>query len=176
MPEINTFTGVQLRPLTETDCARIRDWPPYEREMAQMDYALRSGGWLDEFWLKPHTFLYAAEKDADLVGFTILAGNGKREAEFRIALRADQTGLGIGANVALQTLRQGFLQHNNDRIHLIVRTHNRRGIKLYQRLGFADRGACRLLILGVPVDFRRMDLHQSLFHQLHEPPTSTRKE
>jgi diamine N-acetyltransferase len=44
------------------------------------------------------------------------------------------------------------------RIHLIVRKNNVRGIKLYQRLGFVDRGECQKVIQGTPVDFRLMDI------------------
>lgn len=154
---------IRLRPLAAADYALILGWPPYEGEMAQMDYALRKGGWLDEFCQKANVICFAAEANEDLVGFTLLAGDESGGAEFRIALRADWTGQGIGAAIVRRTLRIGFIHHRFSRIHLIVRINNRQGLRLYNRLGFIDLGACRQNIKGVPVDFRRMvitDLHE----------------
>ena len=58
-----------------------------------MNYALREKGWLEEFLLKPDVSRYAVKSDSDLIGFTILAKTGETDAEFRIALRNDETGL-----------------------------------------------------------------------------------
>ena len=38
-----------LRPITSDDIAIIREWPPYPPEFRDLDYALREGGWLDEY-------------------------------------------------------------------------------------------------------------------------------
>jgi len=149
---------IRLRSLRDSDVTQIGHWPPYPGDMEQMDYALREKGWLEEFWQKPDTFCYAVEDDSDLIGFTILAKTGETDAEFRIALRTDKTGLGLGKSVTCLTLQKGFEDLGLSRIHLIVRKNNVRGIKVYQRLGFVDRGELQKEILGTPVDFWLMDI------------------
>lgn len=152
-----------LRALREDDVAGVNGWPPYPGDMAQMDYALREEGWLDECRARPDAFVYAVEEGDDLIGFTILLRTGAAEAEFRIALRPDKTGIGIGEGITRQTLQIGFEEHRFSRIHLIVRKNNGRGIRLYQRVGFVDRGECRREIQGVPVDFRLMEISREEF-------------
>ena len=153
----------RLRPIEESDVDRIRDWPPYSGDMAQMDYALRENGWLEEFRSKPNAFIYAVDDGDGIVAFTILAETAPGEAEFRICLRADKTGLGLGESIVLQTLLIGFKEHRFFRIHLIVRENNNRGIRLYRRIGFVDQGECRREIQGVPVDFLIMDIREEFF-------------
>lgn len=160
---------LSLRPLQESDATKIRHWPPYAGDMAQMDYALRKDGWLDEFRAMPNTFLYAAEAENDLVGFAILAGTGTGEAEFRIALRSDKTGLGLGAKITCRTLEIGFGEHGFSRIHLIVRKNNDRGIGLYRRMGFTDRGECQRDVCGAPADFWLMEIGREEFSRSHGP-------
>lgn len=160
---------IRLRPLTDEDIAAIRRWPPYPADMAQMDYAVREGGWLDEYRAVAEAFLYAADYDGDLVGFTILARTGSGEAEFRIALRSDRTGLGLGEEITGQTLQRGFAEHALSRIHLIVRTNNERGIRLYRRIGFTDRGECRREIRGTPVVFRVMEIDRERVSAMPAP-------
>lgn len=156
----------ELRGLREGDVAQIKGWPPYPRDMEQMDYALRENGWLDECRARPDAFVYAVEEGGDLIGFTILLKTGAAEAEFRIALRPDKTGLGLGESITLQTLKMGFEDHRFSRIHLIVRKNNGRGIRLYQRVGFVDRGECRKDIQGVPIDFRLMEMSREEFTRM----------
>lgn len=158
---------VNMRRLNEADVAHIRSWPPYPGDMAQMDYALRAGGWLDEFRDKPDMFFYVANDDNYLVGFSLLHRTGDREAEFRIALRPDRTGKGLGAAFTLQTLKIGFADHGLARIHLIVRKNNPRGIRLYRRLGFSNRGECWQDIHGETVEFWLMEIGREMFFRLH---------
>ena len=152
-----------LRALREDDVLQIKGWPNYSSDMAQMDYALREGGWLEECRPRPDAFVYAVEEGDDLIGFTILMKTGAAEAEFRIALRPDKTGQGLGKSITLQTLQIGFGEHRFSRIHLIVRKNNCRGIMLYQRIGFVDCGECRKEIQGSPVDFRVMEMSREEF-------------
>jgi RimJ/RimL family protein N-acetyltransferase len=126
--------------------------------MAQMDYALRDGGWLDEFRSGADASLFAVEDGDELIAFTILAGTAPDDAEFRIALRADRTGLGLGERITLQTLRAGFEERRLSRVHLIVRKNNQRGIRLYRRIGFSECGECRKEIRGTQVDFLMMEI------------------
>ena len=150
---------MRLRALRDSDVTQIGKWPPYLGDMEQMDYALRDKGWLEEFRLRPDASCYAVEDDGgDLIGFTILAKTGETDAEFRIALRTDKTGLGLGKSITCLTLQKGFEYLGLSRIHLIVRKNNVRGIKVYQRLGFVDRGECQKEIQGTPVDFWLMDI------------------
>lgn len=151
-----------LREMTDADAAQIHLWPAYPGDMEQMDYALREEGWLDEMKAKTEVALYAATEGDELIGFSILARTGAAEAEFRIALRADKTGQRLGETIALLTLRNGFHELGLSRIHLVVRLNNRRGIRLYQRLGFTECGACQKLIRGNPVDFLLMEITELL--------------
>ena len=159
---------LRMRLLNQSDMDEIKTWPEYPGDMSQMDYALRENGWLEEFRTKPDTFLYAAVAGENLVGFTLLARTGAEDAEFRIALRADQTGLGLGESITMETLRLGFQVHRFSRIHLMVRKNNSRGIRLYRRIGFVDRGECRKVMGGIPVDFWLMDIgRQNIGQEAH---------
>ncbi|MCG2575560.1 GNAT family N-acetyltransferase [Dechloromonas sp. XY25] len=149
---------IRLRQLLPADKAAIASWPPYPDAFADLDYALRPGGWLDEFGDRPQAWLYAAEQDGELVAFSIIAATEGGDAEFRIALHPEKNGQGVGALVAARTLDEAFARIGLRRLHLIVRQNNPRAIRLYRRLGFAQRGACRQVVNGRLVDFFRMDL------------------
>jgi len=151
---------ISLRELSDSDVALIRQWPAYPGDMEQMDYALREDGWLDELRAKEGVAVYAATDGDELIGFTILAGTGALEAEFRIALRADKTGLGLGETISSLTLQKGFEGRGLSRIRLIVRKNNTRGISLYRRLGFVECGECRKEIRGAWVEFLKMDIEK----------------
>ena len=157
---------LKLRALTEDDAFRIGQWPPYTGDMEQMDYALREKGWLEEYRDKADVFLYAVEDGDELIGFTVLRKTAVAEAEFRIALRADKTGLGLGENITSRTLQIGFGEHRFSRIHLIVRKNNFRGIRLYERIGFVDSGDCRKEIQGNSIEFRLMKISSEEFTQM----------
>ena len=165
---------IRLRELRDSDMAEIREWPAYSGDMEQMDYALRDGGWLEEFRNKPEVGCYAAVDGDELIGFSILAGTGPAEAEFRIALRADRTGQGLGGAVTSLTLQKGFAEPGLSRIHLIVRKNNMRGIRLYQRLGFTTSGECLKEIQGIMVDFLAMEIRKQDLKQLNEREESCR--
>lgn len=147
-----------LRPLVDTDVSIIESWPDYPDEFNELDYALRKDGWLAEFGHQPNTWIYAVELNENLVAFTILATTAPSEAEFRIALRADMLGQGLGRVITMNTLAEGFAECGLLRIHLIVRKNNQRAIELYQRLGFTHQGECRKTVNNRPTDFLLMDL------------------
>lgn len=149
---------IRLRPLQPVDRAAIESWPPYPGTFVDLDYALRPGGWLDEFSHRPRTWLYAAEQAGELVALTILAATEVGDAEFRITLHPDKSGQGLGRMVAARTLDEAFAHIGMQRIHLVVRKNNAPAIRLYLRLGFAHRGECRQVVNGRPVDFFLMDL------------------
>ncbi len=150
-----------LRPLGAADAARIAGWPAYVGEFADLDYALRQNGWLREFQDKPGVHGFVAEESGEPVALTILARTGEAQAEFRIALRADKIGSGLGRALACETLAMGFDTLGLSRIHLIVRKTNPRAIRLYERLGFVARGECRKSFNGKPVRFLVMDLRKN---------------
>jgi diamine N-acetyltransferase len=156
---------ITLRELKDSDVEQIRLWPAYTGDMEQMDYALREHGWLEEFRSKPDVVVYVAAVGDELIGFSILAKTGTAEAEFRIALRADKTGQGLGATISFLTLQKGFEEWGLSRIHLIVRKSNSRGIRLYERLGFTGCGECRKDIRGTLSDFLLMEIGRDLFAQ-----------
>lgn len=149
---------IHVRPLTPADREKIAAWPPYGGDMAQMDYALRAAGWLDE--LHERSVSLAVDLAGELIGFTMLVPTADSDYEVRIALRGDMTGRGLGGEVMGLTLERGFADPACRRIHLIVRRNNQRGISLYRRLGFVERGELRKKVNGSEVDFLVMDLHR----------------
>lgn len=160
---------IKLRPLVFADIGTIRGWPPYPMGFECMDYALRSKGWLAGYMTKPDTWCFAAEEASELVAFTILSKTGPLEAEFRIALRADQIGQGFGRAIATQTLAKGFSEIGLFRIHFIVRKINPGAIRLYERLGFVGRGECSKNIDGKETLFLVMDISNVSYQKQRLP-------
>jgi RimJ/RimL family protein N-acetyltransferase len=140
------------------DLAVIQNWPTYPPEFEDLDYALRDNGWLDEHRGKPDTRLYVAEQAGKIIAFTLLSRTSETEAEFRIALRADKIGLGLGSILTRMTLEKGFVEMQLARIHLIVRKNNPRAIGLYRNLGFTECGECAKHVNGQQVNFLNMAL------------------
>ncbi len=149
-----------LRHLRAADAACIARWPVYPDEFAELDYAVRQNGWLQEFQDQPGAHCFVAEESGEPVAFSILAQTGEAEAEFRIALRADKIGSGLGMLLASETLAGGFGELGLLRIHLVVRKNNYRAIRLYERLGFLRRGECCKTFNGKPVQFLVLDLQK----------------
>ena len=144
----------------------ITGWPPYPPEFEDLDYALRSNGWLAEYPSKPDTWCFVVEQSGELIAFTILSKTGEAEAEFRIALRADMTGHGLGGAITTMTLAKGFTEIGLSRIHLIVRKNNPKAIRLYTRLGFAEQGECIKNINGKRAHFLIMELLKESYSTL----------
>jgi diamine N-acetyltransferase len=149
---------IQLRVFTAQDEIVIENWPSYPPEFADIDYALRQGGWIAEFRDQPNTWVYVAEQSGKVVAFTILALTAQSEAEFRIALRADKAGQGLGRIITAKTLQIGFDEIGLQRIHLIVRKNNPRAIALYRQKNFSHCGECQLIVNHKPIDFLKMEL------------------
>ena len=149
---------IKLRLIEAADVATINSWPPYPPEFAELDYALRKNGWLDEHRDKPDARLYVAEQAGEIIAFTLLAKTSATEAEYRIALRADKIGQGLGSILTTMTLDKGFKEIKLARIHLIVRKNNPRAIGLYKSLGFAVCGECLLQVNGKQVSFFKMSI------------------
>ena len=147
-----------LRDLSDNDSGSIGGWPPYPLGFEGLDYALRGQGWFTEFRNKPDTWCFAAEQADELVAFTILSGTDRDEAEFRIALRADRIGQGLGFPVSDLTLKKGFCEIGFSRIHLIVRKNNPTALRLYKKIGFVERGECVKNTNGMRVEYLTMDL------------------
>lgn len=157
------MTTVELRALAEHDVALIRRWPPYPPEFEELDYALRADGWLNEYRSKPDTWCFAAEQSGDVVAFTILSKIDKEAAEFRVALRADATGRGLGAAVTSKTLSEAFSKLGFLKIHLIVRENHARAIRLYLGLGFVEKEKTIKNINQKLVRFCVMELNKDAF-------------
>jgi diamine N-acetyltransferase len=166
---------IQFRNLVLDDVAIIKNWPPYPPEFEELDYALRSDGWLDEYGNKPDTWCFSVEQSGELIAFTILSKTGETEAEFRIALRADRTGQGLGSAITAMTIEKGFAEIGLARIHLIVRKNNPRAIRLYTRLGFAECGECLKNINGKQAHFLTMESLKEFYStpNVREPANGT---
>ncbi len=157
---------IQLRPITIEDIAEIKKWPSYRNGFKQMDYALRNGGWLDEFWNKPDSWVYITEFNKANIGFSLLSLTADKEAEFRIAIHPDWVGKGFGKHVTLATLEKGFGQLTLEKIHLIVRKNNHRASRLYKRLGFSKTGESVHMIQGKRIEFIDMLITKEQFNNL----------
>ncbi|WP_297447178.1 GNAT family protein [Acidiferrobacter sp.] len=116
-------------------------------------------GWLAEYSGKPQTRCEAVLDGEEVIGFTIVAKTGTDDAEYRIALRADRLGQGLGTIITRMTLERAFSQMGLARIHLIVRKNNPGARRLYEKIGFAEKGERVLEIRGNSVPFIEMDLH-----------------
>ena len=149
---------IKLRMLEAADLATIQNWPSYPPEFEDLDYALRSNGWLAKFSDQPDTWIYIAEQEREIIAFSILSKTNKSDAEFRIALRPDKIGLGIGNTIVSMTLHAGFTEIGLSRIHLVVRKNNARAIGLYKRIGFIKYGDCVQNVNGKLVNFYAMDI------------------
>jgi RimJ/RimL family protein N-acetyltransferase/catechol 2,3-dioxygenase-like lactoylglutathione lyase family enzyme len=158
MNQLKANDKIQLRAFAEQDEITIENWPAYPPEFADLDYALRQDGWLKEFRGQPETRIYIAEQSGEMIAFTILSPTAQGEAEFRVALRADKAGQGLGRTISAKTLSIGFDEIGLQRIHLIVRKNNPRAIGLYRRLNFSHCGECQIHINNKPTDFLKMEL------------------
>lgn len=156
---------ITLRPLREDDIPVIRSWPPYPPEFAMLDYALRSGGWIDEYGGRTGTEILVAEDEGGMIGFSVLERKDESSAEFRIALHPRRLGHGLGKAVALRVLAHGFHDAGYQKIVLIVRKNNPRAQRLYESLHFVPRGECTELVHGENVQFLKMEIDKTTFEE-----------
>jgi diamine N-acetyltransferase len=159
-----TTHPVTLRQLTSEDVAAVRQWPHYPPTFAVFDFALRTGGWLDQFPESPRNHRYAAWQGDILVGFSILADIAEGDAEFYLALHPDHVGQGLGEWITRQTLRAGFRDLKLSRIHLKVRDWHETAISVYTHVGFTQQGTCVLPIQGQLVHFMIMEIFPNAIH------------
>src|SRR6266542_4446748 len=99
-----------FRPISPANVSRIKRWPKYPKEFTLLDYALRSGGWLDTFVDSPTTLRLGAWCGRKLVGFSILTDITPVAAEFYIALHPAEIGHGVGHQLTTRTLEYAFLK------------------------------------------------------------------
>jgi len=149
---------ISMRDLQSSDLIKIHHWPPYPPEFEELDYALRDNGWLAEFHGKADARIFVVEQAGEIIAFSLLAYTGRAEAEFRIALRADKLGQGLGRTITSLTLHEGFSKMNLSRIDLIVRKNNSRAILLYQHVGFKTYSECEKFVNGKKVPFLAMSI------------------
>ena len=155
---------ISLRQITQDDIAIIKGWPPYHAEFSDLDYALRDGGWLDEYSQKPGTDILIADDGGTIAGFSIIAREPGGIAEFRIALHPERCGRGVGRTVTYLSLVHGFSDTATDTVRLIVRKNNPRAKRLYEAMHFQDTGECIEEIQGKPVEFYRMEISRATFY------------
>ena len=154
---------IELRPITAEDAAEVKSWPAYTDVFEAMDYALREGGWLDEYGGRPMTWIYTAVLNGQTIGFSLLSTTADKEAEFRVAVHPQWIGKGLGKKIALATIQKGFSQLNLTRIHLIVRKENPIAFKLYESIGFIKYGESTHVIQGKTIEFIDMDMSKEKF-------------
>jgi diamine N-acetyltransferase len=156
---------IRYRNIRIEDIPAVKAWPPYPPEFAGLDYSLRDGGWLDEYYPRPGTEIIVAEKAGAMAGFAILAREPPATAELRIALHPEKLGQGLGKALARMMLLHGFTKPDIGTIRLIVRKNNPRARKLYRDLHFRNTGECTREIRGDEVAFDQMELERSVFFE-----------
>lgn len=134
-----------------------------------LDYALRDGGWLDEYLGKEATEILVAEDGDDVIGFSILTKKTGACAEFRIALHPHRLGHGWGRTLTRLTLARGFSGAAYEKIVLIVRKNNPRAQRLYESLRFLPCGECTELVNGEQVPFLQMEIDKKTFEGEMKP-------
>lgn len=155
--------AICLAAMRPEEIAAIGQWPSYEGVHAQMDYALRDGGWLAHFCGDGGNHCYAARLDGVCVGFSLLIRQGMTEAELRIAVHPLLVGQGLGAAIMAKTLAAGFGELGFAAIWLIVRKNNPIARRLYARCGFQLLGETGRTIQGQAVEFFRMRLSRAQY-------------
>lgn len=147
---------ITLRSLQDEDIPAVKAWPAYPPEFSMLDYALRDGGWLDEYGSKERTEILVAEDEQGMIGFCLLSRESGCRAEFRIALHPQRLGQGFGKKLAQMTIRHAFSDPSMQELRLIVRKNNPRAERLYISLGFRFCGECTEPVHGEPVAFWQM--------------------
>jgi RimJ/RimL family protein N-acetyltransferase len=155
--------SVSLQPLNVANVREINAWPPYEGAFRPLDYALRSGGWLDTLPESSSTCRFAALLDGRLAGFSILTDITSEAAEIYLAVRADLTGHGVGRQILELTLARAFFEMKLIRVYLKVRVWHKHAIALYEKAGFVTTGQKQEEVAGEMVDFQIMELQASHF-------------
>lgn len=148
----------KLRSLTDQDTIEINSWPQYQPPYTDLDYALRTKGWLHEYPEKEGNYRYAAINANELVGFSILTQTKPGEAEFFIAMHPTRLLKGMGNTFTRLTVEKGFNDLNLNRIHLKVRHWHHVAIHLYESVGFRRTGEAKLTVNGKDETFILMEL------------------
>jgi len=149
--------SIEIRPLSSADRAAIKRWPPYTGDFALLDYALREGGWLDQFPESAANRQLGLWQDGRLAGFSLLTGISDGQAEFYIAIHPGETGHGVGQRASRAVLEYGFKQLGLRMIHLKVRAWHVRGIHIYGKVGFVPAGEKTEEVNGVVERFIIME-------------------
>ncbi len=106
---------------------------------------------------RENSTILVAEMDGQLVGYIYADGGRYRRnqhcAHIVIGVRAAYAGQGIGARL-FEELIDWAGKHGLTRLELTVMTHNVRGVRLYQKMGFEIEGLRRrsLFVDGEYVD------------------------
>lgn len=151
-----THSDIVLTLIEPEDVLTIQNWTRYPDEFVELDYALRKGGWLDEYCRKPSAKVFSAKYQNELIGFSILSDDDEG-TEFRIALNPDKIAKGFGRAIAVVTMNEAFEKMNKESIYLIVRLNNLPAIKLYDQIGFLPKYELNKDIQGKPIRFLKME-------------------
>ena len=151
-----THSDIVLTLIELEDVLIIQNWKRYPDEFIELDYALRKGGWLDEYCHKPSAKVFSAKYQNELIGFSILSDDVEG-TEFRIALNPDKIAKGFGRAISVATMNEAFEKMGKDSIYLIVRLNNLPAIKLYERIGFMPKYELDKDIQGKPIRFLKME-------------------
>ena len=146
---------IVLAPIEPEEIEIIREWETYPPEFAELDYALRTGGWIDEFYTDPLTRIFTAKSAHEIIGFSLLSTQDA-ETEFRIAIKPDKISKGFGKIVTQATLSEFYKNNGTHRLYLIVRFTNTIAQKLYEKVGFVPDKEITKDIREIPVRFLKM--------------------
>lgn len=150
-----------LKEMTNEHIQIIKKWPKYPPDFAELDYALRDGGWLDFDFYRA----FSAIEDNKIIGFTILW----KEVEsitIAIALHGHEIGKGLGYVVLYKTLQKCFSEYECEKVFLDVRKNNLQAKRLYDKVGFKVVSEHVMEVNGVMVPFFKMFIEKDIFLNL----------
>lgn len=138
---------VVIRPLTRTDLDQMAAWRPYDSPLyADANWAQRPRRELDRWYAHhsrdPQRMLCAVtDRAGQVIGsITLREIDGRRSARLGITLGADFVNRGYGTEALACFIDYYFEELGFAKLVLDVAGYNRRAIRVYEKLGFAQVG------------------------------------
>jgi RimJ/RimL family protein N-acetyltransferase len=138
---------VTIRPLTRADLDAMAAWRPFDDPLhADANWAQRRLRELDRWYAHrsadPRRLLYTVTDEGKRVigSITLREIDGRRSARLGITLGADYVNQGYGSEALTLFLNYYFGELGFEKMVLDVTAHNRRAIRVYEKLGFKRVG------------------------------------
>lgn len=138
---------ISLRPLERADLKQMANWRPFDDPLlTDANWPHRSVSelerWYTHYSQDPRRLLCAVtNKSGQLIGsITLRERDARRSARLGITLGAEYVDQGLGTEALSLFLDYYFEELGFEKLVLDVAGHNRRAIRMYQKLGFTTVG------------------------------------